>query len=140
MRRMDFEENGCVLHEDFAVGARGDIFRGGQCVENYAGALETSGADALEGKQGVVDAAEAVCDDEHDGQGEAGCEVGDGLGGRDGDEPSTGAFDKDRRVFFREGMEPVLKRVEREGAILKPGGDERGGGFAEPDGVGFVEG
>ena len=53
---VDFEEDRCVLLEDVAVGARDDIFTGGECVENDAGAVEPLGADALEREQGVVDA------------------------------------------------------------------------------------
>ena len=126
--------------EDFAVSARGDIFSGGECVENNAWALEASGADALEREQGVVDAAKAVCDDEHDRQGKAGGEVGDGLGGRDGHKLAAGTLDEEGGMFFREGAEPVSKRIEREGAVFESGGDEWRGGLAEPNGVGFVEG
>ena len=43
-------------------------------------------------------------------------------------------------MFAGEVAEPVHKGVEREGAVFESGGDERGGGFTEPDGVGFVEG
>jgi hypothetical protein len=57
LRGMDFEKDRCVLLEDFAVGSGGDIVTGGECVENDAGAVEASGADALEREQGVVDAA-----------------------------------------------------------------------------------
>ncbi len=41
---------------------------------------------------------------------------------------------------MREIPKPVLKSTEREGAVFESGGDERGGGLSEPDGVGFVEG
>ena len=60
MRRMNLEEDRCVLLEDFAVGAGGDIWVGGEVVDDDAGAVQTSGSNALEREQGMVDAAEAV--------------------------------------------------------------------------------
>ena len=140
MRGMNLEEDRGVLLEDFAVGARGDIVGGRECVENDARALEAARADALEREKGVVNAAEAVCDDEHDRQGKAGGEVGDGCFGRYGNEPTAGTLDKEGGVFAGEVAEPVYKSVERKGAVFESGGDERCGGLAEPDGVGFVEG
>ena len=140
MRRVDFEEDRRVLLEDFAVGARGDIFSGGKCVENDAGAAETARANALKRKQGVVDAAETVCDDDDDRQGKAGSEVGDGFLGRNRHEPATGTLDEEGWIFLGEGAEPVPEGIERDAAVFESGGDERGGGLAKPDGVDLIEG
>ena len=116
---VDFEEDRGVLLEDFAVGAGGDIRVVGEVVEDNAGAVETSGANALEREPGVVDAAEAVGHDKDDRQGKSGGEVGDGFFGRDWNEPTSGAFDEEGWVFLREVAEPGFQRVECDGAILK---------------------
>ncbi len=139
MRRMNLEEDRCVLLEDFAVRAGGDILVGGEAVEDDAGAVQTSGSNALEREQGVVDATEAVGYDKDDRQRKSGGEVGDGFGRRDWNEPATGAFDEKGWVFLREVAEPGVQRGECDGAVLECGCDERGCGSLKPDGVGFVE-
>lgn len=93
--RMDLEEDGGVLLEDFAVRACRYILGVSEGVQDDAWAVETPGADALEGEKHMVDAAEAVGHDEHNWQGKAGGEVGDGFRGRDGNEPTAGAFDEE---------------------------------------------
>ena len=140
MRRVDFEEDRRVLLEDFAVRASGDILGGGKCVENDAGALEAARANTLEREQGVVDRAETVCDDDDDRQGKASSEVGDGCLGRDRHEPASGALNEQGWMFLGEVAEPTPKRFERDAAVFESGSDERGGGFAEPHRVGFIEG
>ena len=109
-------------------------------IQDNAGAGEAAGADAFEGEEGVIDAAEAVRDDGDHGQAETDGEVGEGLGFCDGNQPTTGAFDEERGVFGGKFVEPVDERIDRESAVFELRGDERGGGGLEPDGVGFVQG
>ena len=95
MARVDFEEDLGVAGEDLGVGALGDVGCRREVIQDNAGAGEGACADAFDGKKGVVDAAEAVCDDRDDRQSEADGEVGDGFGIGDGNQPTTGAFDEE---------------------------------------------
>ena len=84
-----------MLLQDFAVRACRRVRGVSEGVQNDARAVETSGTDALECKQGVVDAAESVGYNEDDRQGKAGGEVGDGFGVCDWNEPAAGAFNEE---------------------------------------------
>lgn len=87
---IDLEEDGGVLLKDFAVRVCCHVRGVSEGVQDDARAVEASGTDALEREQCVVDAAEAVGHDEHDRQGKAGGEVGDGFGFCDRHEPAAG--------------------------------------------------
>ena len=89
---MDFEEDGGVLLEDFAVRACRHVRGVSEGVQDDARAVETSGTDALEREQCVVDAAESVGHNENDRQGKEGGEVGDGFGWCDRHEPAAGSL------------------------------------------------
>ena len=136
---VDFEEDLGVAGEDLGVGALGDVGVGREVVEDDAGAGEVAGADGFESEEGVVETAEAVRDDDDDGEIQTDGEVGEGFGFRDRDQPTAGAFDEERGVFGEKFVEPIDERIEREGAVFELRGDEGGGGGLEPDGVGFVE-
>ena len=136
---VDFEEDSGVAGEDLGVGALGDVGIGREVVEDDAGAVESAGADGFQGEEGVVEAAEAVRDDDDDREIEADGEVGDGFRFGYRDQPAAGAFDEERGVFGGKFVEPIDERIEREGAVFELRGDEGGGGGLEPDGVGFVE-
>jgi len=92
---VDFEEDLGVAGEDLGVGALGDVSRRREMIQDNAGAGEGAGADAFDGEEGVIDAAEAVRDDGDDGQAKADGEVGEGFGIGDGNQPTTGAFDEE---------------------------------------------
>jgi len=140
LARVDFEEDLGVAGEDLGVGALGDVGYRREVIQDNAGAGEGAGADAFDGEEGVIDAAEAVGDDWDHGQAETDGEVGKGFGLGDGNQPTPGAFDKERGVFGGKFAEPVGELIERESAVFELRRDERGGGGLEPDGVGFVEG
>lgn len=95
LARVDFEEDLGVAGEDLGVGARGDVGCRREVIQDNAGAGEAAGADAFEGEEGVIDAAEAVRDDGDHGQAKADGEVGEGLGFCDRNQPTPGAFDEE---------------------------------------------
>ena len=140
MARVDFEEDLGVAGEDLGVGALGDVGYRREVIQDNAGAGEGAGADAFDGEEGVVDAAEAVCDDRDDRQSKADGEVREGFGFCDRNQPTPGTFDKERGVLGGKYAEPVDERIKRESAVFELRRDERGGRGLEPDGVGFVEG
>ena len=140
MAGVDFEEDSGVAGENLGVGALGDVGVGCEVVENDAGAGEASGVDGFEGEEGVVEATEAVRNDNDDGQCQADGEVGEGFVVGDRNQPTAGTFDEQRGVFSGKAAKPILEWVEREAAVFELRGDEWRGGGLEPDGVGFVEG
>jgi len=88
----------------------------------------------------VIEHAEAVEGDDDDGEGEVARPVADIVAGGEGDAPAADAFDRERREARAVAGDGAVERGKVDGAIFGAGGDEGGGGFAEVNGVGFVEG
>jgi hypothetical protein len=97
----DFGENGDIgegLAEDLGVGDGGGVEFVFEVVEDEALEGEAAIADGFGGEESVVEGAEAVGDDEEDGEIEHGGEVGDGLIFGEGDFPAADTFDEDEIV------------------------------------------
>jgi len=65
---VDFEEDLGVAREDLGVGALGDVGVGREVIQDDAWAVEVAGVDGFKSEEGVVQAAEAVCDNDDDGE------------------------------------------------------------------------
>jgi len=87
----------------------------------------------------VVQRTEASPRDDDDGQAQIAHPVAHVVTGREGDAPAADAFHGQMRETRAHGFNAFIQCDEIDGTIFGAGGEKRRGGFAEMDGIDFIE-